>query len=79
MLKLLATAAAAGNFATYPGLDDPGARVEAVLDRGLIFELIVRCEEGTGIISFAKTDRKYCLPSGRCTTSFDLAVRRLCR
>ncbi|MEL6290739.1 MAG: hypothetical protein AAFQ44_02970 [Pseudomonadota bacterium] len=79
MLKLLATAAVAGNFATYPGMNTPGSRVEAVLDRGMIFELIVRCEDGTGIISFAKNDRKYCLPSGRCTTSFDVAVQRLCR
>ena len=72
-------AAAAGLFLTYPNTEVANARIEAVADRGPIAELTVACPRGTGIISFAKGDRLFCLPSKRCTPSLAIAIRRLCK
>ncbi|MEL6872345.1 MAG: hypothetical protein AAFO62_06060 [Pseudomonadota bacterium] len=73
------TAAAAGLFLTYPNTEVATAKIEAVADRGPIAELTIACPRGTGIISFAKGERVYCLPSGRCTPSLAIAIRRLCK
>lgn len=70
---------AAVAFNTYPAFDNPGSRVEAVIDRGPILELVVRCSGGTGILSFSKVDKKYCTPDHRCTAGLQTAIGRLCK
>lgn len=70
---------AAAAFTDYPVFVRPGARVEAVVDRGPIKELIVRCPNGTGILSYSKIERTYCTPDWRCGSGLDRAIGRLCR
>lgn len=70
---------AAASFIEYPAFVKPGARVEAIVDRGLIKELIVRCPQGTGILSYSKVERTYCTPDWRCAPGLDRAIARLCR
>ena len=48
-------------FTTHPGAVPTGRAVEAVVDRGVIMEMIVRCRNGTAIISFSKIERRYCV------------------
>lgn len=80
MLGIFAvTAAAAANFIYYPGFVHNRAGVEAIMDRGLTVEIIVRCHNGTGIISYSKGDRKYCTPDFRCFKRMRPAVNILCR
>lgn len=70
---------AAASFTEYPAFVRPGVRVEAVVDRGPIRELIVRCRNGTGILSYSKIERTYCTPDWRCAPGLDRAISRLCR
>lgn len=72
-------AVAAIVFSTYPGFDKPGAQVEAVIDRGSISELIVRCPAGTAIISYSKLERLYCTPARGCVGDLAGAIRTSCR
>jgi hypothetical protein len=62
----------------YPGFRNPTARIEAVIDRGLIQELIIRCGGGTAIISYSKVERLYCGPSNRCHTRLPVVAERAC-
>ncbi|MGQ0672745.1 MAG: hypothetical protein ACT4N2_07700 [Hyphomicrobium sp.] len=75
---MIAVAAAAGNFVDYPGFLHPGARIEAVLDRGIIAELIVKCPQGSGIVSYSKAEKVFCTPHGGCTPSIKKAIARTC-
>lgn len=75
----LLAAAAAGTFTDYPVFLKPQARIEAVLDRGPIAELIVKCPEGTGILSYSKVERVYCTPVRGCTPDLKTAIVRTCR
>ena len=52
--------------------------VEAVVDRGPILELIVRCPVGTAIITYSRPEALYCGPSGVCGGNRDQAIRRAC-
>jgi hypothetical protein len=70
--------AAAATFSEYPVFVRPGSRVEAIIDRGTINELIVRCDRGSGILSYSKIEKLYCTPDHRCTRGRDTAIRRLC-
>jgi len=86
MLTTFVLAATAASMTTYPGYlrQHPAgagatARVEAIVHRGPISELIVRCPRGTAIISYSKMERLYCIPRGGCGASLDEAVRRACR
>ncbi len=69
----------AATFNIYPGNRAPDARIEALIDRGPILELIVRCPVGTAIVSYSKMERRYCGPDGLCDRSMDTIVRRACR
>jgi len=53
-------------------------RIEAVIDRGPIFELIVRCSSGTAIVSYSKVERLYCGPKGGCGGNRDEVFRKSC-
>lgn len=78
------------NFTSYPAFGDritglPGptrpalARVEAAVDKGPIIELIVRCPEGTGIISYSKLERVYCSSRAKCSPQIAAAVHDTCK
>ena len=79
MLYLIMASAISGNFSVYPGFVTPGQTLEAIIDRGPIVELIVRCERGTGILSYSKLDRAFCVPDMTCYTTLDRAMAKLCR
>jgi hypothetical protein len=66
-------------FNSYPGFTDPNSRIEAVIDKGLIFELIVRCERGTGIIAASPIEQTFCTPKFVCYASLSKAVDETCR
>ena len=54
-------------------------RVERVIDRGAMIELIVTCHGATGIIVFSKVEKMFCTPHFLCHPSFPEAARSLCR
>ena len=74
----LVVAAAAGSYVEYPAFLHPGARIQAVLDRGPIYELIIKCPEGTGILSYSKVEHLYCTPVRGCTANLKTAITRTC-
>ena len=71
-------AAVASTFTLYPGASDGGSPIEAITDRGVLVELIVRCPAGTAIISYSKGDHRYCTPKFWCDESFDVVYERTC-
>lgn len=66
-------------YTDYPGFLRQHGVVEAYTDRGPIYELIVRCPSGTGILSYSKIDGKYCSAKGSCTLEFGAALADTCR
>lgn len=70
--------AAATGFIEYPVFVDPAAQVEATIDRGPIIELVVKCGNGTAIISYSKVERLYCTPQFKCQGALITAVRQTC-
>lgn len=68
----------AGTFTTYTGPKYEDPRIEAFTDRGPILELIVRCPNGTAIISYSKVERLYCGPRRGCSASKDTVIRQAC-
>lgn len=86
MFTTFVLAATSAGFTTYPAYQrrlltrpEAAARVEAIVDRGPISELIVRCPRGTAIISYSKYERLFCAPRGGCGASLASTVRRACR
>jgi len=77
MLAALATASA-GIITLYSGVHAQDARVEAITDRGPIVEMIIRCRQGSAIISYSKVERLYCDPRLRCDADKNLVIRRTC-
>jgi len=65
-------------FIEYPVFQKKSGRVEAVTDKGLIQEFIIRCPDVAGIITFSKVDGAYCTPEHRCSASLSSAIKRLC-
>jgi hypothetical protein len=57
-----------GTFTLYPPPSSPEPRIEAIIERGIISELIVKCVHGTAIISYSPTDGMYCLSPSNCST-----------
>jgi hypothetical protein len=66
-------------FTLYPAFRGDRGAIEAATDKGLIVELIVRCEQGSGILTYSKVEDLYCGPKHRCTSSRKRAIERLCR
>ena len=76
------------NFTAYPAFGDRGTatprkvernpQIEATTDRGPIVELIVRCQNGTAIISYSKIERLYCSPKAVCTKQLGRTVDQAC-
>ena len=73
VLAMLAVFGAEQNVAP----DKP--RVEAMIDRGPIYELVVRCAQGTAIVSASKLNRTYCTPALHCDTDLARVLARACR
>ncbi len=78
MNPYLAAVLLTANFTVYSGPDSPDERIEAIIDRGPIQELIVRCQRGTAIISYSKMDRRYCDPRLACDTDKERVIERTC-
>ena len=79
MLKLVALGlAAAAIFSDYPAFLKKGGTVEAYTDRGPIVEMIVRCPDGSGIISYSKIDKQYCSSKMHCYGRLNMAVADTC-
>ena len=74
------TASHTQQFTYYPAFRQPAAsRIEVIIDKGLISELIVNCGSGqTGILRASKVERLVCLPDHRCVGDVPTAVARLC-
>ncbi len=79
MLKVMAVGfALAALFSDYPAFVKRGGAVEAYTDLGPIVELIVRCQNGTGIMSYSKIERLYCSSKHSCHTTFAPALDDTC-
>lgn len=80
-VALCTSAPAKAGFSTYPAFGDssryPGY-VEAVIDKSLILELVVRCEGSFAIIAYSKIEKRYCGPSHTCWGSLERAARDTC-
>ncbi len=73
------TGNSAAGLTDYPGFLRPSAKVEAIIDRGPIQELIVKCgAKGNAIISFSKVDRRFCTPRHSCDPSLGVVLARTC-
>lgn len=78
-MSVLLALAVAAPFNLYPGFDDPGQRIEALIDKGPVVEMIVRCERGTGIIAISKYEGLFCAPDFSCYPTLKPALARTCR
>ncbi len=69
-----------GDFTRYPAFLPNGAHsgIEAITDRGLIAELIVRCSEGVAVLSYSKAERLFCTPKDGCFDTLIVARRTAC-
>jgi hypothetical protein len=67
-----------GGFTLYPPLSSPEPRIEAIMERGIISELIVKCVDGTAIISYSPADGMYCLSPTNCSTDRKDIVDQSC-
>ena len=63
----------------YPRAAVGTAVVEAVVDRGPIQELIVRCPAGKAILSYSKVERLFCGRGAGCGRDLPTVVQRVCR
>lgn len=75
----VAAATSLSGFNYYPGFEKDGVVVDAIIDKGLIAEVVIRCERGTGIIAVSKIERTFCTPAFRCHKSLRQAVEETCR
>lgn len=78
MFESLALLVGTTGFNDYPVFIKPAAQIEAVIDRGPIQEMIVKCKGGTAIVSFSKVDRKYCTPKLSCHSTFAAVMSETC-
>jgi hypothetical protein len=79
MLKVAAIGLAlAAIYSDYPAFLKRSGVVEAYTDRGPIVEMIVRCPQGTGIISYSRIDNRYCSSKMHCFDRLNAAVAETC-
>ncbi len=80
MLKVVAIGfALVAIYSDYPAFLKHSGVVEAYTDFGPIVEMIVRCPEGAGIMSYSKVERLYCSSKHMCTEKLKSAVDDTCR
>ena len=65
-------------FTIYPGGSAGLEPIEAITDRGPILEMIIRCRNGSAIMSYSKLERLYCSPKLYCSGDRDDIIRRSC-
>ena len=65
-------------FRYYPSFVDRRGSVEAAHDKGLLLEIIIRCPDGSGIITYSKVEGLFCLTNHDCVRTLPVAVARLC-
>lgn len=76
--------AAAGNFSLYPGFRDRDAVVEMTTDKGLIVEIVLRCERNkrgqvkAGIMTYSKVERLFCSSKNHCFREAEKAFDDTC-
>ena len=77
----------AAGLTVYPVFGDSGnltrqnagnPQIEAIVDHGLIAELVVRCKNGAAIISYSKIEILYCAPDQTCDRNLRDVVARTC-
>lgn len=79
MIKLVALGiAVAPIYSDYPSFLRRDAIVEAYTDLGPIVEMIVKCPQGTGIMSYSKIERLYCSSKNACFPGLHDAVDDTC-
>ncbi len=83
MLQALYALTVATGFSLYPAYGDRGhspvdPRLEAAIDKGPIYELIISCDEGSAILSYSKVERLFCTAYRGCTTNSAKAMARAC-
>ena len=86
-IATMLTIATAG-FTTYPGFGDklPGPaqpapqqlRIESIVDRGPIVEMVIRCGANAAIISYSKVEKLYCSPKLVCDSKLDKTLALTC-
>jgi len=82
-LLSLSTPALAGNFNLYPGFSDRDAFVEMTSDKGLIIEIVLRCERKgnrvkAGIMTYSKVEDLFCSSKMLCTRDAEKAADDTC-
>lgn len=78
---LAASPMAAATPPAAPSIVDqtPVHGVVAIVDRGLVSEVIVRCAKGeSAIVSFSKTEKVFCAPNGGCSDALRPIAARAC-
>ncbi len=83
MLQALYVLTVATGFTLYPAYGDRGhppvdSRLEAAIDKGPIYELIISCDGGSAILSYSKIERLFCTAYRGCTPSSKIAMARAC-
>ena len=79
----LSVSAQARDFTLYPGFIDREAFVEMTTDKGLIVEIVLRCERKgnqvkAGIMTYSKVEDLYCSSKWLCTHSAERAADDTC-
>lgn len=78
------SAASASNFTLYPGFVDPDAIVEMTTDKGLVVEVVLRCDRKpngqivAGIMTYSKIEKLYCSSKHRCFRDAAAAYEDTC-
>jgi hypothetical protein len=83
LLFALSSPALARDFNLYPGFYDSDAFVEMTSDKGLIVEIVLRCERKgntikAGIMTYSKVEKLYCSSKMRCTADAEKAADDTC-
>ena len=83
LLLASSTLASASNFNLYPGFKDRDAFVEMTSDKGLIVEIVLRCDrEGNkvkaGIMTYSKVEKLFCSSKMFCTRDAEAAADDTC-
>lgn len=80
VILLAATPAGGEDVTARTGFMDqtPLHGVEAVVDRGPVSEVIVRCSSGRATVSFSKADKVFCAPKAGCARDLSPIAARAC-
>lgn len=83
MFQTLYALTVATGFTLYPAYGDRGhppvdPRLEVAIDKGLIYELIISCDEGSATLSYSKVEGLFCTAYRGCTPNSHIAMSRAC-